>query len=72
LEAVNFDVEQIGENILIPSSKIAIEPYKGFEFEKISKDLVGSSRAKNNAIGAFANTDIQDPNILDWSKYGPS
>jgi poly(beta-D-mannuronate) lyase len=72
LEAVNFDVEQIGENILIPSSKIAIEPYKGFEFEKISKDLVGSSRAKNNSIGAFANTDIQDPNILDWSKYGPS
>lgn len=72
LEAVNFDVKQIGENILIPSSKIAIEPYQGFEFENISKDLVGNPRAENNSIGAFANTDIKDPNILERSKYGPS
>ena len=72
LEAVNIDIKEIGENILIPSSKIAIEPYQGFEFEKISKDLVGNSRAKNNSIGAFTNTDFKDPKILDRSKYGPS
>ena len=72
LEAVSFDVKVIAENITIPSSKITIEPYKGFEFEKISKDLVGNSRAKNNCIGAFASTNIKDPQILDRSKYGPS
>ncbi|TQO37955.1 poly(beta-D-mannuronate) lyase [Arenibacter algicola] len=72
LKAVNFDIKEIGENILIPSSKIAIEPYHGFEFENISKDLVSNSRSENNSIGAFTNTDFKDPNILDRSKYGPS
>tara|TARA_R100001369_G_scaffold69445_1_gene97108 strand:+ start:2585 stop:4894 length:2310 start_codon:yes stop_codon:yes gene_type:complete len=72
LEAVSFEVKEIAENILIPSSKIAIEPYHGFEFEKISKDLIGNSRAKNNSIGAFVSTDFKDPKILDRSKYGPS
>ena len=72
LEPVNFDVNKIGAYILTPSSKINIEPYQGFEFEKISKDLVGNSRANNNSIGAFTNTDSKDPEILDWSKYGPS
>ncbi|MCM4151455.1 DUF4957 domain-containing protein [Arenibacter sp. N53] len=72
LEDVNIDVKEIGENIPIPSSKIDIEPYQGFEFEKISKDLVGNSRAKNNSIGAFTYTDFKDPNILDRTKYGPS
>ncbi|SMG09324.1 chondroitinase-B domain-containing protein [Arenibacter troitsensis] len=72
LEAVSFEVKEITENIAIPSSKIAIEPYHGFEFEKISKDLVDNSRAKNNSIGAFASTDFKDPKILDRSKYGPS
>lgn len=72
LEATNFDIKEIGENILIPSSKIAIEPYQGFEFENISTDLVGNSRADNNSIGAFTYTDFKDPKILDRSKYGPS
>ena len=72
LEPVNFNIKEIGENILISSSKIDIEPYHGFEFEKISKDLVGNSRAKNNSIGAFTYTDFKDPKILDRSKYGPS
>lgn len=72
LEATNFDMREIGENILIPSSKIDIEPYQGFQFENISTDLVGNSRADNNSIGAFAYTDFKDPKILDRSKYGPS
>ncbi|MBC8767012.1 DUF4957 domain-containing protein [Arenibacter sp. BSSL-BM3] len=72
LEAVNFGIEEIGKNILIPSSKIDIEPYQGFEFENISTDLVGNPRTDNNSIGAFTNTDFKDPNILDRSKYGPS
>mgnify|MGYP003635377900 CR=1 FL=1 len=72
LEAVNFDIKKIGGNIFIPSTKITIEPYQGFEFENISTDLVGNTRADNNSIGAFTYTDFQDLNILDRSKYGPS
>ncbi len=72
LEAVNFDIKKIGENIFIPSTKITIEPYQGFEFENISTDLVGNTRADNNSIGAFTYTDFKDPKILDRSKYGPS
>jgi poly(beta-D-mannuronate) lyase len=72
LEATNFEIKEIGENIFIPSSNLQIGPYRGFEFEKISKDLVGNSRGDNNSIGAFTNTDFKDPKILDRSKYGPS
>lgn len=72
LQAINFDVKKIGENIFIPSSKIGIVPFHGFEFENIAKDLVGNSRAQINSVGAFAATELKDPNILDRSKYGPN
>lgn len=72
LEAVNFDIKQAAENIFVPLSNLNIEPYQGFEFEKISKDLFGNSRANTNAIGAVAGLDAKDPLILDKSKYGPS
>ncbi|RTE53534.1 DUF4957 domain-containing protein [Arenibacter aquaticus] len=72
LEAINFDIKEIEEYIYIPSSKLDIEPYQGFEFENISTDLVGNPRAHNNSIGAFTYTDFKDPNIMDRSQYGPS
>ena len=72
LEAANFDMKEIGENIFTPSSNLSQEPYQGFEFDKISNDLFGNSRANTNIIGAVVNSESKDPGILDKSKYGPA
>ena len=71
LEAANFDMKEIGENIFTPSSNLSQEPYQGFEFDKISNDLFGNSRANTNSIGAAVNSESKDLGILDKAKYGP-
>lgn len=72
LDHVNFELNNLAENILVPSTNFDAEPYQGFGFEKISTDIFGNSRASNTSIGAIANLNAQDPKILDTSKYGPS
>ncbi|TXG38595.1 chondroitinase-B domain-containing protein [Seonamhaeicola maritimus] len=72
IQNVSFDLSEVGENILVQASNLDVEAYKGFEFEKISKDLFGNSRNSNNSIGAVVNTNASSPSILDKSKYGPS
>jgi poly(beta-D-mannuronate) lyase len=72
LEPKSFNVKEISENIVVPSVNFDVEPYQGFEFESISKDLFGNSRANNNSIGAVANFNAKNPMILDKSKYGTS
>ncbi|MBC3759181.1 alginate lyase [Hyunsoonleella sp. SJ7] len=72
IKSVNFELKKVAENIFLPSSNIDIEPYQGFEFENISKDLFGNSRNENNSIGAVVDVDTNVPSILDKSKYGPS
>lgn len=72
LDEVEFELNELTENILIPSNKFNIEPYQGFEFDKISTDLFGSSRASNNSIGAISNLGVQNPEIMNTSIYGPS
>ncbi|MBT8316060.1 MAG: DUF4957 domain-containing protein [Lutibacter sp.] len=72
LESKSFDVKEINENIVLPSVNFDVEPYQGFEFESISKDLFGNSRANNNSIGAVASLNAKDPMILDKLKYGTS
>ncbi len=72
IQNVSFDLSEVGENILVQTSNLDVEVYKGFEFEKISKDLFGNSRNSNNSIGAVVNTNASSPSILDKSKYGPS
>jgi poly(beta-D-mannuronate) lyase len=71
LISAKLEVKNISENIGIPYGfPSSIEPYNGFDFNTITTDLTGNSRAENNKIGAFINSDIKDPNILDKSKYG--
>ncbi len=70
LQTATFDVKKIGEYIFTSSTGYDIEPYQGFEFESVTKDLFGNSREKNNTIGAIINSDAKDPKILDKSKYG--
>lgn len=73
LETETYDLEQLSENVWSPTSGFTDKDlFSGFEFEQISKDIFGTSRASNNAIGAMATTPAADPGILDRSKYGPA
>ena len=72
LEATSFNLKKISENIVLPSVNFDVEPYIGFDFNTITEDLFGNSRADNNSIGAVLSADVANPNILDKSKYGAS
>lgn len=68
----NFTMEQVEENILIPASDLNdIDVHVGFEFDRISKDLFGNGRDKQNAIGATNGSSQQAPNLMDMSRFGP-
>ncbi|WP_406684671.1 alginate lyase [Seonamhaeicola sp. MEBiC1930] len=69
---VSFDLKEVSKNILIATSEFEVEPFEGFEFDKISKDIFGYSRTQKNNIGAVVNINAEDPLILDKSKYGPN
>ncbi|MEX1382243.1 chondroitinase-B domain-containing protein, partial [Lutibacter sp.] len=50
----SFELKKISENIFTPSKfSTTIEPYNGYDFETITSDLFGTSRANNNNIGAI-------------------
>ncbi|MDN3664606.1 chondroitinase-B domain-containing protein [Algibacter miyuki] len=73
LQNAKLELKKVSENISIPVGVPSeITPYVGFEFNTITKDLLGNSRVGKNTIGAFVNADMPDPNILDKSKYGAS
>lgn len=69
---LNFEVKEIAKYIFVPATPFDVEPYQGFEFEKIEKDLFGALRADKNSIGAIVDSQAKDPMILDKTKYGPS
>ncbi len=67
----SLELKKISDNIVIPTGvPDTVNPYMGFDFNMISKDLFGNSRADNNSIGAVVNSNMPNPNILDKSKYG--
>jgi poly(beta-D-mannuronate) lyase len=68
----DFSMRELEENIWVPATDLSnVEVYMGFEFDQITKDLFGNSRKENNAVGAIAGTNVQKPDIMDLSKYGP-
>ncbi|WP_194766879.1 chondroitinase-B domain-containing protein [Tamlana sp. I1] len=71
IEAASLELKKISDNIIIPTGvPSSVVPYEGFDFNTITTDLFGNSRANNNTIGAVVNPDVANPNILDKSKYG--
>lgn len=67
----SFELIKVSKNIFIPTNiSNEIEPFNGFEFETISKDLFGNLRENSNSIGATIQTEAKDPFILDKKKYG--
>lgn len=68
----DLELEELADNILYPSGDLSDIPvYAGFEFETITKDLFGNSRANQNALGAIASTGASVPDLLDYKQYGP-
>jgi poly(beta-D-mannuronate) lyase len=71
LVSKTLTLTDLGSNISAPISGFdAIEIYNGFDFETITKDLLGNPRSKSNQIGAILNTRTIDLDILDKTKYG--
>lgn len=67
-----FTLSELEENLLTPSNGLPDGGlYNGFEFDQITEDLFGNSRAKNNEVGAIVGAPTQKLNLMDRSQYGP-
>jgi len=67
----SFELTAVNDYIFVPKGISSdVKPFDGFEFEVISTDLFGTSRASNNNVGAMLEGDSKDPSILDKKKYG--
>ncbi|TDQ32410.1 chondroitinase-B domain-containing protein [Zeaxanthinibacter enoshimensis] len=72
LKQAEFSLTELDDNIFIPAEDLSeFERFSGFEFDLISKDLFGNSRAENNSVGAIAGEPEEKINIMDDSQYGP-
>ncbi|UXX79882.1 hypothetical protein N7E81_02025 [Reichenbachiella carrageenanivorans] len=72
LEVQNFTMKELEENIWVPTSDLPnVEVFNGFEFDKITKDLLGNSRTENHLVGAINDANAPKPNVMDRSLYGP-
>ncbi|MBC31958.1 MAG: alginate lyase [Muricauda sp.] len=72
LEEMDFTVNQLQENFWVPSEEInSVDAYHGFEFDRISYDLLGNSRTATNSIGAVVAANSKNPDFMDLSQYGP-
>ncbi|WP_335973736.1 chondroitinase-B domain-containing protein [Gaetbulibacter jejuensis] len=73
LTEASLELKKISDNIWLPTGiPSSVEPYSGFDFNTITKDLFGNARNNNNSVGAVVGVDVNNPNILDKSKYGAS
>jgi len=73
LTEASLELNKLSNNIWLPTGIPSnIEPFNGFDFNTITKDLFGNSRSNNNSVGAVVGVDVSNPNILDKSKYGTS
>lgn len=68
----NFSLTKLTDNLMVPSGDLPKkEPlYQGFEFDQITKDIFGATRADNDAPGAITRKPIVDPDLLNPAKYG--
>jgi len=72
LDEMEFSISELEENINVPKTDFSnVEVYQGFEFDRITKDLLRNSRTGDNSIGAIIGSKAQKPNIMDLAQYGP-
>ncbi|GGZ93445.1 chondroitinase-B domain-containing protein [Algibacter mikhailovii] len=71
LDSKTLSLTSIGEDLSVPLLGFEdVEIYSGFDFETITKDILGNPRSKSNQIGAFLNSETIDLDLLDKTKYG--
>lgn len=71
LVSKSLKLTNIGSNLSVPITGLNdVTIYSGFEFEKITEDLLGNSRKTSNQIGAIVTSENINLNLLDKSKYG--
>ncbi|MDO6473380.1 chondroitinase-B domain-containing protein [Maribacter sp. 1_MG-2023] len=59
-------------DILMPDNSLdAFKLYYGFEFDQITADLFGNSRADKNLVGAVIGKPVNKKDMMDVSQYGP-
>ncbi|EOR94886.1 Alginate lyase precursor [Arcticibacter svalbardensis MN12-7] len=64
----DFQVKKLSEYLYVPT-KNQEDAYKGFDFEKISTDIFGADRTKQNSIGAIT-IPVIDPTLINKKLYG--
>ncbi|MFK7970363.1 MAG: chondroitinase-B domain-containing protein [Bacteroidia bacterium] len=70
-----ISMKQVNDWLFAPEagqSTLSGDVYAGFEFDKISKDLFGTTRAKSNQVGAISQLASAEKFSIDKKKYGPS
>ena len=78
-QAKKFSLSQLpftalDEFIMVPDSSPDIKPYQGFEYDKISHDILGHTRSKDSWIGAISQpikNSSKVSRIFDKNNYGP-
>jgi len=66
-----FNLKEIEEDVFVPERKVGnLTVYNGFEFDQFDSDLFGASRTENNSVGATVGAPLENPAIMDRSKYG--
>jgi poly(beta-D-mannuronate) lyase len=66
-----LSMDTISERLLVPTTNHS-EVYNGFDFEKVTTDLLGTKRATNNTVGAIISPVAKDTTLFDRTKYGTS
>ncbi|MBU2887110.1 DUF4957 domain-containing protein [Gilvimarinus agarilyticus] len=66
-----IEMTNIADYLMVPTSNHS-DTYHGFDFDKISTDLFGNSRADSNSVGAVVSPVGQDVTLIDKSLYGTS
>ncbi|WP_424002572.1 chondroitinase-B domain-containing protein [Maribacter sp. IgM3_T14_3] len=68
----DFGTTVVDESILMPDNSLDdFKLYNGFEFDQITDDLFGNSRADSNKVGAVVGKPLNKKNMMDVSQYGP-
>ena len=69
----DFEIKELEEDVWTVSNDLSeVDIYNGFEFDQITIDLLGNSRAEKNSIGAIIENNERKPKIMDMSQYGPN
>ncbi len=65
----DFQVKKLSDYLYVPV-KNQEDIYHGFDFDKISTDLFGANRSKQNAIGAITLPVKENPILINKKLYG--